>query len=269
MTTNARPTANLASHFYLRDGSPFYEVPYADKKKAGAMRKATIADARKVGALPSVTTILRVLDKPGLNAWRVEQAVLAVLTSPQQPGESVDDFVKRILQTEEQQEQEGAKARDIGIEIHDAIEAILSDEPANPSVRDFVVPALALLNEKIPGMTNAITETVVVGNGYAGRIDLLTDTTDAIWIVDFKTTKKLPPKEPWNEHKLQLSAYATAETRKKQPGDNRPIRTANLYIDTLNPGKLAWFEVEDWNKIYHAAFLPLIDVWCWMNNYQS
>lgn len=267
MTTAARPTTSQASHWYLPNGQPFYEVPYADKKKAGAMRKATIADARKVGALPSVTTILRVLDKPGLNAWRVEQAVLAVLTSPQQPGESVDDFVKRILQTEEQQEQEGAKARDIGIEIHDAIEAILRDEPANPSVRDFVVPALALLNEKIPGMTNAMTETIIVGDGYAGRIDLLTDTLNEIWIVDFKTTKKLPPKEPWNEHKLQLSAYANAEAGLKVTGDNRPIRVANLYIDTLNPGKLAWFEVQEWNGIYNKAFKPLLEVWRWMNNY--
>ena len=57
------------SHWYLQDGTPFYEV----EKKAGGMRKTDIRDARKVNAVPSVTTILSVLAKPQLEAWKINQ----------------------------------------------------------------------------------------------------------------------------------------------------------------------------------------------------
>lgn len=266
MTTTARPTNSQASHWYTTDGKPFYEVPYADPKKPGT-RKATIADARKVGAIPSVTTVLKILDKPGLNNWRIEQAVLAVLTSPKKDGESEDDFVKRILHTEEQQEQEGQKARDIGVEIHDAIEAALNNQPVPANVTRFVDPVLDLLNKEIPGRLFEWTEVILVGKGYAGRADLVTDTKDSLWIVDFKTTKKLPTKEPWQEHKLQLSAYAATQVPKASE-KLVTIRTANLYISSLEPGKLAWFEVKDWAAVLSQGFIPLLDVWQWMNNYR-
>ena len=58
-----------ASHWYLRDGTPYHEVERADGK---GMRSATLRDARKSLAFPSVTNILSILAKPGLDAWRIE-----------------------------------------------------------------------------------------------------------------------------------------------------------------------------------------------------
>ena len=56
----------MGNHWYKQDGSPCYEVPYADPKKG--MRSTTIRDARKLNLVPSVTTILQVMDKPGLRS---------------------------------------------------------------------------------------------------------------------------------------------------------------------------------------------------------
>jgi len=73
-----------SSHYYtVNNGQvePFFEVP---KKSGEGMRKVTITDAKLVGALPSVTSKLRVLAKPSLEAWKMEQAILSALTLPRQ-----------------------------------------------------------------------------------------------------------------------------------------------------------------------------------------
>ena len=59
------------SHWYLRDGRPFHEIA---KQDGSGNRPVTLADARKVFALPSVTNVLGVLAKPGLDAWKIEVA---------------------------------------------------------------------------------------------------------------------------------------------------------------------------------------------------
>jgi hypothetical protein len=82
------------SHFYMPNGQPLYEIEM--KTKPGEFRRTTVVDARKAGALPSVTTILGVLDKPALTAWKITNGILAALTLPRLDDESDDDFAKRV-----------------------------------------------------------------------------------------------------------------------------------------------------------------------------
>lgn len=255
MNTVARPTHTEASHFYLKDGTPFYEVPYKDPSKG--MRKATLADARKVGALPSVTTILRVLDKPALTTWLIEQACLAVLTAPRQPDEALDAFVERVLHQERQQDQEAQKARDLGTDIHNAMEAAMNGEQVSEEIAPYIRQAVEAL--KAYGKV-AATEKVILGEGYAGRTDLITGTDSFCWLWDFKTTKKLP-KEAYPEHKLQLAAYARAWRTYLTK------RTANLYISTSDPGKYVICEHGDWHEEYANGFLPALTIWRHLNSY--
>jgi len=125
MTTVANVKQSEASHFYLKDGTPFYEVPYKDPTKG--MRKATLADARKVNALPSVTTILRILDKPALTRWLIEQAVLAVLTTPRLDGEVLDVFIERVLLVTKSRTKKRDAAAELGTKIHAAMELALKE----------------------------------------------------------------------------------------------------------------------------------------------
>lgn len=252
MTTLARPQTSESSHWYTRDGQPCHTVKCTTKD---GERPTTIADARKLGLLPSVTNILRCLHKEALVQWRCEQAVLACLTSPRNDGEPLDDFVQRILHTEKVQDQEAKAAADLGTRIHRALEDELSGRIAEHEMLPWIEPVWEWLNKT--GCDKINTELVLVGEGYAGRTDLIQSFPIAEWIWDFKTTKKLPTKGAYLEHKLQRAAYA------KATGFVGPILTGNIYISTVEPGKFVVDQDKDhtaWHK-YYEAFEHILKYW--------
>lgn len=260
MSTEARVNQSQGSHFYSVAGEPLYEV---QKKDGSGMRQFTLADARKMDPkpLPSVTTILKVLHKQALIEWMVEQGCLAVLTSPRLEGEQLDAFVRRILKTEKVQDQEAQIARDRGVEIHDGMEALAKGEPVSADLLPWIEPAWDGIRSYF-GRVIA-TETILTGPGFAGRADLIGGLLDSDIIVDFKTTKKLPEKASWPEHRLQLSGYAKAHSALTQ---NR-ITTANLYISTVDCGKFAIWPNPPWEPDYEFGFAPLVTHWQWATGY--
>lgn len=234
------------------------------------MKVPTLADARKLNLLPSVTTILKVLDKPALNDWKVEQGVLAVLTTPRLPGEADDAFVHRVLHVEQVQNQEAKLARDRGTDIHDALEDLFSGQAPDPALVPWIESAV----QSVLAYGDRVTsELCLVGNGFAGRTDLVQDGKDCWWIWDAKSTKSLPdPKKgAWLEHRLQLSAYAAAYSKRlAEDGIGKPIRTANVYISTIEQGKFVICEHDaDWQRTYNGGFVPLVNYWTWVNNYRA
>lgn len=270
MTTAARVhTERKDASWYTTKGEPIYEIPKADGK---GTRAPTLADAKKRGdLLPRVTTILNQLDKPALNDWKVEQGVLAVLTTPRQPGEADDAFVHRVLHVERVQDQEAASARDKGTAIHGALQAYFNGEEVPADMRPWIMPAaqaVAARGERVA------SEKVLVGNGYAGRTDLILEAPDHFLILDFKTTKKLPEKGSWFEHVLQLAAYAAAfhslmVEAATTAGECKAIRTANVYISTIEQGKfVVWENEPDWSRAYLQAFQSLVSLWQYQTNYQ-
>lgn len=258
MTTSARPSSEASCHWYTKTGEACYEVPRAD---GSGMRPTTLADARKLGLLPSVTTILGVLRKPQLESWLVEQSVLAALTTPRNEGEALDAFVQRVLHTEKVQDQESDIAKKRGTEIHDALEQWAKGYPIQQEMKPWIEPVADFLNKFGPVIE---AERIVVHEaGYAGRTDLIQERysngSEHVW--DFKTTKKLP-KAPWSEHLLQLSAYASAVY-----GEECGTSTGNIYISTIEPGKFVVFENDDWWPTYLDGFKPLLDHWKWANRF--
>lgn len=259
MTTAARPTSEASCHWYDKMGNPVYEVPRA---KGEGMRPTTLADARKLNLLPSVTTILSILRKPQLESWLVEQAVLAALTTPRNEGEPLDAFVQRVLHEERVQDQESDIAKKRGTEIHDCIEQYFkSTWNEHTEVWPWVAPVAQFL-ESI-GDLAAVEAIVVSRDGYAGRTDLIQDLGDRYQIWDFKTTKRLPKtNKAYDEHVLQCAAYANGWKHDK------PITTGNIYISTIVQGDFAVCEHEhDWSKTYTDGFQPLLNHWRWANNY--
>jgi len=258
----ARTRTADSSHWYYTDGRPCYELPKADGK---GMKNPTLADARKLNLLPSVTTILKILAKPALQDWLIEQAVLAVLSTPRHEGEALDAFAHRVLQIERVQDQESTIARDRGTQIHDALECFAKKEPLTPEltpVLEFAKPVWDKIDSL--GRVEAV-EAIYVGDGYAGKTDLLLIGPDEEWLIDYKTTKKLPEKASWPEHRLQLAAYAKA----REPKATKPIRTGNLYVSSLEPGKFVFWENPPYAADYAGGFAPLVTHWQWLNNYRA
>jgi hypothetical protein len=256
--TAARPRSSEGAHFYNRDGTPLYEVPYADASKG--VRPATLADARKLAAIPSVTTYLQVLDKPALNTWKVEQGIHAVMTSPRGVEEELDAFIHRVIQIERVHEQESETARDKGTEIHAAMEALLLGKPTEWA--EWVRPAYENMWNTVGFTRDLHLETILVSERHAGKADFIAATPEANWIIDWKSTGTLPKKESYPEHRLQLAAYAKSWSELGHP----LIRTANCYISTGEPGKFAFIENPPWQEDW-PAFEAVMNVWGWLKSY--
>lgn len=256
MSTAAKVHNGGASHWYDRTGKPMHFIERSDGQ---GTRPATLRDAKKLGLLPSPTSILKVLRAPQLEAWLQEQCCLAVLTAPRKPGEELDAFVKRVLQEERQQDEQAKAARDLGTAIHDGIEQVLKGGKCPKELEAFVMPAVAEMMQF--GELKA-TEEVVVGDRCAGRLDarFWDDEALRMTVCDIKTTGNPPKYGSWLEHKLQLSFYAEALPPME-------IQTANVYISTKEAGVVVVDVHKDWRQTYERGFKPLLDFWCFMHDY--
>lgn len=286
MSTVANVNRSEGSHWYYPDGRPCYELPKADGK---GMKSPTLADARKLNLFPGVSTILKVLHKEALVNWLVEQAVLAVLTTPRaiiatadpktgkvtERKETDDEFTKRVLSEDRVQDQESQIARDRGTEIHNALDSLCKGEAVSDEMAPWIAPAF---NAVAKYGTILSTEVSIVGEGYGGRIDILQHNPELIWVWDWKTSKKLPdPKKggAYKEHQLQLAAYAKAVQLDiwKKTSKTPKIRTGNVYISTVTTGEFVICEHEDtkennWLRTFDMGFRPLVAHWQWANNYR-
>lgn len=193
-----------SSHFYSLDGQPRYEV----LARNGAMRPATLADARKNNWLPSVTTISKLWPADGLRNWLREQDILAAITTPRLPGDTDESFIKSVLLSADE---EAARAAEKGTRRHGICEAFHNqagpDWLVDYQQEDlrFCQPYIDWFNENVEQVINS--EFVVVHQqlGYAGRVDLhcrLKDGRTAI--IDLKNRKK-PAVFP--QDGIQLAAY--------------------------------------------------------------
>jgi hypothetical protein len=248
-------------HYYTPTGEPAHFVPC--KTREGT-RPTRIDDARKLGLFPGVTTVLQVLNKPGLNDWKVKQAVYAVVTAPTLIGETLDQKIIRVLDVEEQQDQEARIARDTGTQIHEALDKAISGREWDRSLSAFVEPVLAWV---LATGSVVWTEKVLVGDGYAGKADLKlhNEAMELVLLVDFKTCSNLPnKKDSWIEHKLQTAAYARADS---QNTGNSKVATCNVYISTKSPGDYAVYTQDNWLETYGYGFKPILEYWMWANKH--
>jgi hypothetical protein len=253
-----------SAHWYYPNGNPCYEQPMATKP--GKMRGTTLADARKLGLLPSVTTIIGLLAKPFLTAWQVEQAVLAAITIPRIDGESQDDLARRIVTDAEAQVEE---ARKFGSLLHDSCEAYLTlkREPTDPLVLPMWEPFRNWWDENVEEVYYC--ETPVVGPGYAGRVDAKAKLKGiGTAIIDFKGRKfdKSGKAGVYDEDCMQLAAYRYADSLIRPKAD----ACVSILINNV-PGAPPAMHVNVWSPDdcdrNLAAFLNLQKVWCLLKNY--
>ena len=212
--------------------------------------------------LPSPTSLLGILDKPALTSWKIEQAVLTAMTAPRLENETDEAFIKRVLQTERQQDATSKAAMDLGTACHAALEEYMTtgEVPVDPLLATMCAPVM----EWLAGKEALAIEATLIGDGYAGKVDAIVFDAGRVLVVDFKTTAKCP-KESHKEHKMQLSAYAAAyETSSNYSASD--ITTVNIYISKTEPGKIAVCENQDWTKSYRT-FMKLLDLWCDLKDY--
>jgi hypothetical protein len=247
-----QPLASEAQHWYRRDGSPCYEV----EAKKGGMRAATLADARKLDLLPSVTLILNVAAKPGLEIWKAQQLLQAALTLPKLPDETLDDYAARVIEDSKSQ---SLKAREKGTELHTAIEQYIQ-ETAGITEWDNHILAVAstLLQHGIDIKDGRAERSFSSKLGYGGKIDYAHDSG---LLIDFKTTAKITPKtKPYDEHLMQCAAYGYGLFIPK-------FRALNVFVG-IEDCEVRVFEHE-WDDLSRgfSMFQDLLSFWKKKNNF--
>jgi len=249
---------NESGHWYTYDGKPCHEVMKVDKS---GMTPTTLRHAKKMNLLPSVTTILKMMHKPALERYKMEQVALVVATTPRLFNEQDDAFIKRVLSTEKQQDQEAINAARLGTDIHKALEMALTTGEYDMALDVYVKPVM----EVLAGHTIISTEEILVGRGYAGRSDVITVKDNTAYVWDFKSSKN-PPEKSYPEHQLQLAAYSQVMDSK---GLYDNAETVNVYISTTEPGKITVCgnSGDSANLAYHDCFKHLVHAWQWFNGY--
>jgi hypothetical protein len=251
-----------ASHWYLRNGEPFHVVGRAD---GPGERPVTLRDARKVRALPSVTNILGIIAKVGLDAWKLEQAILAALTLPRVAAEPLDVYARRVVTDMDAQVNAAAE---LGRRVHGACEAYAraGTVPEDPELAALWQPWREWFDANV--IETRRVEAVVVSHehGYGGTIDLECRLQGLGWaVVDFKTQRVKTDSrgnaranlyETWP---LQLAAY-------RQTLEERGHELVSVVIDVARPRPVV---VQVWERtpLHWENFAAAAALWRYVKGY--
>ena len=169
------------------------------------------------GPWPGVTTVTKVLDAPALTNWKMNQVAQAAIANAERLIEDretgkVDAAVKYLTTL-------STSAMDRGSRIHAAIEHVLRREPVAVDPRDeaAVAGARAWLNDQVRdhGLRPLEVEAYTLHEtlGYGGTCDLIAEIDGEVWLLDWKTGSSVatPDGTVYQDHRLQLAAYANAE----------------------------------------------------------
>lgn len=223
--------ASESQHWYDKSGKPMYTV----KAKDGTDRATTLRDARKMGLVPSVTTIMSVAAKPGLEAWKMNQMMMAALTLPRAPDEPEEQFIERIQKDSKEQAKMAAER---GTAIHEALEKFYEGILYYEHHEHQMGVDQAMQSHF--GLQNWKTETAFASElGYGGKLDLHCPDGEGI-VVDFKTKEFTDPAKiaMYDELPMQLAAY-------RMGLDKPTARCANVFVSVTKPGLV---HIKEWTE---------------------
>lgn len=187
-----------SARWYNADAQHVAQVESYDGKK---MVDVTLRQARKHGFYPSVTSIMQIVANPFLEDWKQDQVLMSALTLPRQEDEIDDVLIARIKKDAKTQ---AARAADRGRSIHAAIQIWLESGQICTGFDGLISNFQDHFNIEAPPET-WWSESPFVECGYAGTIDLLTETH----IVDFKSREWARGHEvrPYDKDIWQVCAY--------------------------------------------------------------
>ena len=238
------------SHYYTKDG----ELIDGDLRLC-----------RKLGGLPSPTTVLNILGSPGLRYYFRRQMFESAVTTPRYVGESDDDYFDRCCH---HADEHGQAARDRGGDFHDLVQRfhmrpsisneITTDHPLYQQFEAYVDWYFKNVKRSL------MVEQAVIGQGYAGRVDHVAEMMDGkVLCLDIKsqdTTKKKGKFTYYDQWPIQLGAYAGAC---KIPIDGLMSVAVSANLPAVVETKLWERPVE----YYHDIFMGLLKFWKHSNDY--
>lgn len=187
-----------SGHWYdAKTGAPAYTIV----SKSGTERPTTLRDARKLGLVPGVTTLIKLAANPSLLNYIKKQVLLAALTLPKIDGEAEDDWVDRVMADADEHR---IKAAERGTLIHAWIQQGFEGKPLPEDGEIYFHAAQAAL--AVGGIAGPWKcETTFARDGYGGKLDLW---RPSWYLLDVKTTDKpLSGLSLFDDHYMQTAAY--------------------------------------------------------------
>lgn len=177
------------THFYTPAGDPAYNV--------------TLSVARSRGLYPSSTQVGKIIQKQGLENWKIEEHLKVMLQILREHPDFLQHPEVEILrEVQDRFQNSNTETTELGVRMHDYLEREISGKVVRVEDRDRDMwePVKEWLGAYRP---NGITEKRVVGRGYAGRLDFLGLVRGEMMLGDFKTQfvkkyrKQQPRKGEW------------------------------------------------------------------------
>ena len=243
-------------HWYDKDGTPKHWV----ESKNGTKRGTTLRDARKLNLVPSVTSVLDIMAKPGLDRWKINKTIEASMSLHRGDFEDDDSLSKRILHESKRGVEEAAQR---GIRIHDLLESFFKTGsiPHDKEDQAMVKSLESLIADNCGEKAWVSEETFSHRDGYGGMLDLYClspNLNESGWVIDFKTkefdagAKNLA----YDSMGYQLAAYRNGM------GLSKDTRIANIFISASNPGLSIFHEwLEEDAQRFEKIFGHALQLW--------
>jgi len=265
MATEIRVTSESSSHYYtIGEHGPkaFYEVEYADKKRKGQYRSATIKDARKIGAFPSANQALSRIAKPAIENWKIAKYLEEALTFPlgdRQPADVIPEIMERV---KEELDRAPSAGTDIHADIAGAASFLFDNVPyqPNPDVDPAIVAAAMGWCQEFEVAPEGIEEMLIDEYaGYGGRIDLYgswrLDGELRALVLDWKSQETTPGRKVnfWPDWPVVLAAYGNLALHEAEGGiAEEELDHVHVVLSRNEPGRIE-------HKVWPAETIQ----WAW------
>ena len=205
--------------------------------------------------LPSVTSIINMLPKPGLKYWAANKVAEAAIDRGRVLTQADYNWLKRAP------ERDLHSAATMGSNVHDTLDRIVTGESVDVKgdERPFVDGFDQFVNKFQPEFIK--TEETVIGQidglGYAGSFDAYLEIDGEKWLIDFKTTRSgVHP-----EVGIQLSAYANADKIIHPDGSDEDMPEVDgLGVLWLRPDKWKFVAINQTPELM-VTFDALLKSW--------
>lgn len=214
----------MGEHWYTRAGRPCH---FQEKADGSGLRATTLRDARKLGLVPSFSTVDSIRNKYQLNRYLIREAVKTCWDFDRSHGENPDDYADKVMAHLDETKGERTGS-DMGTEIHDSIESVCNGGEPTPGYEEHTGAALNEVAKLFPDVEDWISErTFANPMGFGGMVDLHSPSTGIC--VDFKTKDgDLGRKLDYDQY-IQLATY--------QRGLMLPRNVcANVFVSRTHPG---------------------------------
>jgi hypothetical protein len=195
--------------------------------------------------LPSVTTILSVLRKIGLEQWYMRNS---------------HEFCQNAMK----------KGKTIGTDTHNAIQAFIETgemkvDTAWADEVTFALKSFVAFKKDYPDINFKLSEIALTSqHGFNGTIDA----PEPPILYDWKTCEKKTDKEIsiWDDWKYQTSAYVYLWNEHNPDNIISQVRIVAIAKNTV-AYKMAEFGKQEIDECFNEVFLPALKIWCYTNKH--